>query len=181
MRVLFIYLFPSLLSAQIFSFGVKDGLPLTSTSDFRGSRSFSYSDFEMQRYAFGPTKAKLPFGFRFEADALYQHVRTTATNPEYFTFTATTASAWEIPSLLKRRFGHRTFAPCASVGTTLRRIDDLNFADVHPRDHPFGRASPGGRHRSRRRFDQNALSAYRTGTSLHALDVAPLHGDYGTT
>lgn len=145
MKVFFVFIFPLALSAQMFSFGVKGGLPLTSTSDSQIEYSrafFGPVDFEMQRYAFGPTvEAKLPFGFRFEADALYQHVRTTAASAgDYptgaFTFTATTASAWEIPLLLKRRFGHRTFAPYASIGPTLRRVDDLNVSEWVTPDFP---------------------------------------------
>jgi hypothetical protein len=129
-------LLPTVLSAQIFSFGVKGGLPLTSASDsqLESSRSFYGTvDFEMKRYAFGPTvEVKLPFGFRFEADALYQHVRTTAISATAFptgalTFQTTAASPWEIPLLLKHRFGHGRFTPYASAGSTLRRIGDVTY------------------------------------------------------
>jgi hypothetical protein len=133
MKVILV-LISSILSAQIFSFGVKGGLPVTPTYDtqFESSRFFAGTvDFEVKRYAFGPTvEAKLPFGFRVEVDGLYQHVRTTAASAGAFptgalTFQATTATAWEIPMLLKRRFGHRTFAPYAAIGSTLRHIGDI--------------------------------------------------------
>lgn len=135
MKLLIACSLPTILSAQIFSFGVKGGLPLTSVSDseIEGNRAFYGTvDFEMQRYAFGPTvEAKLPIGFRIEVDGLYQHVRTTAASAGPYptgslTFQSTTASAWEIPVLLKRRFGHRTFAPYAAAGSTLRHIGDLS-------------------------------------------------------
>jgi len=135
MKAFFVLILPSILSAQIFSFGVKGGLPLTPTYDsqLEGSRFFDGTViFEMKRYAFGPTvEAGLPFGFRLEVDGLYQHVRTTAASAGAFptgalTFQATSATAWEIPMLLKRRFGRRTFAPYAAVGSTLRHIGDLS-------------------------------------------------------
>jgi hypothetical protein len=135
MKAFLFLILPSILSAQIFSFGAKGGLPLTPTYDsqFESSRFFEGTAvFEMKRYAFGPTvEAKLPLGFRVEVDGLYQHVRTTAASAGAFptgalTFMATTATAWEIPMLLKRRFGHRTFAPYAAVGSTLRHIGDVN-------------------------------------------------------
>jgi hypothetical protein len=135
MKYFFFAFFPVLLSAQIFSFGAKGGLPLTAASDsqLEGNRSFEGTvDFVMPRYAFGPTvEAKLPFGFRVEVDGLYQHVRTTAASSSAYpfgalTFQSTTASAWEVPMLLKRRFGHGLFTPYASAGATLRHIGDLS-------------------------------------------------------
>jgi len=134
----FLVLIPSILSAQVLSLGVKGGLPLTPTYDsqFEGSRFFEGAvSFEMKRYAFGPTvEARLPFGFRVEVDGLYQHVRTTAASAGAFptgalTFQATTATAWEIPMLLKRRLSSHRFAPYAAVGSTLRHIGDVSESE----------------------------------------------------
>jgi hypothetical protein len=136
MKAFLFLILPSILSAQMFSFGAKGGLPLTPTYDsqFEGSRFFAGTVvFEMKRYAFGPTvEARLPFGFRVEVDGLYQHVRTTAASAGAFptgalTFQSIGGTAWEIPMLLKRRFGHQTFTPYAAVGSTLRHIGDLSW------------------------------------------------------
>ena len=118
----------------MFSFGVKGGLPLTSTEDSTtaANRGFGGTvNFEMKRYTFGPTvEAKIPFGFRIEIDGLYQHLRSDTigvfTTSGTLRYQAGTASAWEIPMLVKRRFGHRMFSPYAAAGATLRHIDDFS-------------------------------------------------------
>ena len=122
------------LHAQIFSFGVKGGLPVTSVTESGGpiSRIAEIFDFEMKRYTMGPTvEARIPFGFRVEVDGLYQRVGLqTFSGPApngQFMQIGERANAWEIPMLLKRRFTHGRFAPYASAGAALRTIGDVHF------------------------------------------------------
>jgi hypothetical protein len=59
------------------SLGIKGALPLTSTSDLmpEAGRRGGQTGFQLKRgYTAGVTvEIGLPFGLRFEADALYQH------------------------------------------------------------------------------------------------------------
>jgi hypothetical protein len=129
-----IFILPSVLSAQILTFGVKGGLPLTSTSNFEPTNGRIFEGtvyFDMKRYTFGPTvEVKLPLGFRVEVDGLYEHLRKDIRSGPYpqgvLGYSSTMSAAWEIPMLLKRRFGHGQFAPYAAAGASLRHIGDLN-------------------------------------------------------
>jgi hypothetical protein len=85
----------------------------------------------MKRYTVGPTvEVRLPFGFRFEADALYRRVRQdTFAGPAptgNITVTGMRSNVWEVPLLLKRPFvRERKLAPFVSGGATLRHIGDF--------------------------------------------------------
>ena len=143
MRWLILILAAVAANAQIISFGVKVGLPMTAvsesgTTDGRIGGSF---DFSMRRYTVGPTvEVRIPFGFRVEVDGLYKRVGLQsfsgpAPNGEFIQ-TGERANAWEIPMLLKRRFHRGRFAPYGSVGAALRTIGDLHYDMLTTPDFP---------------------------------------------
>lgn len=120
--------------AQWFYVGVKGGLPLTSTSDtgLEGYRYGGQTSFQMKRYTVGSTvEIALPFGLRFEADALYKHARQDVFSGPAPSATlnqrATRMNIWEIPLLLKYQWKKHGLQPFAAAGSTLRRIEDLNI------------------------------------------------------
>ncbi len=154
MKVLSLFLLTTLMNAQIFSFGVKGGLPVSSVTDSgsaisRISQTFS---FEMKRYTVGPTvEARIPFGFRVEVDGLYQRVGLQsfsgpAPNGQLMQI-GERVNAWEIPMLLKRRFTHDRFAPYISAGAALRTVGDVHYDVLTTPDFPG--AAP-----ARQRFTQ---------------------------
>jgi hypothetical protein len=133
MRIVILFALPSLLSAQFFSFGVKGGLPVTAASDagrLCGRFFCGTTDFLLNRYTVGPTiEIKLPWAVRLEVDGLYKHVREDAYGGPFptsnYTFNTSHANIWEIPMLLKHRFGKRALSPYAAVGGALRHIGDV--------------------------------------------------------
>jgi hypothetical protein len=129
-----LFALPSLLTAQLVSFGVKGGLPVTAVSHarFDSNRGFSGTrDFILNRYTFGPTvEVKLPWAMRVEVDGLYHHVLEHAYGGPFpsgsLTYETSRTNIWEIPMLLKRRFGSRAFSPYGAVGGTLRHVSDID-------------------------------------------------------
>jgi len=116
---------------QLFSVGVKGGTPLSeSTSSgmvWNHTLGGGLSTLDIRRYTVGPTfEVALPFGLRFEADALYKRLDVIE---HYFLapccgmITRTTANPWEFPLLLKYSFRRRRFHPFADAGGTFRRIE----------------------------------------------------------
>lgn len=116
--------------SQLFSFGVKGGTPLSdsTSSGMGGDRhiGLGLSTLDIRRYTVGPTvELALPFGFRFEGDALYKRLDITAHNflgPGYGSITRTIANPWEFPLLLKYPIRHGRFHPFVDAGGTFRRI-----------------------------------------------------------
>jgi hypothetical protein len=107
------FLMPVLASAQPFSFGLKAGVPLTSflsasSPDYRAAAA---------RYTFGPAlEVALPFHLAAEGGLLYAHL-------DYgFRTSGFTASRWEVPLLLKYRFGKGLLRPFAGAGLSFNRI-----------------------------------------------------------
>ncbi len=77
----------------------------------------------------GPTfEVALPFGLRFEADALYKRLDRTEhylLGPAYGTIMREAANPWEFPLLLKYSRGRDRYRPFADAGT-FRRIESLD-------------------------------------------------------
>ena len=97
-------------SSQLFSFGLKGGVPLT---DFVNAASgdtpsgFLYFATHTDRYIVGPTaELRLPFGLGIEVDVLYRHFnyQETMQGVDVLTSSSTTGNAWEFPLLGKYRF-----------------------------------------------------------------------------
>jgi opacity protein-like surface antigen len=96
--------------SQLFSFGLKGGVPLTDFVDAAsGTNPAGFVNFatHTNRYIVGPTaELHLPFGFSVEVDALYRHLNYQGTSQGVDTFTSskTTSNDWEFPILGKYRF-----------------------------------------------------------------------------
>jgi hypothetical protein len=118
MRTSLLFLSASILSAQIFSVGVKAGVPATNDLDSYWATS------ESRRYTVGPMiTAGLPFGFRLEFDALYRRVgfRTTSGDILGGTYNERdTGNSWEFPILARRTVWHGVYA---GVGYAPRAIN----------------------------------------------------------
>jgi hypothetical protein len=116
-------------TAQLFSVGLKGGIPLTDAVD--GSYGVQS---KMKRYVVGPmVEIKLPFSFALEADALY---RRTGYNSTFSGLQSTgmeqlRANSWEFPLLAKYYFTPR--APLrlyVSGGYVARRLSGID-AVIH--------------------------------------------------
>jgi hypothetical protein len=90
--------------SQLFSFGIKGGLPMTDFVDAASTQNFSSSAYT-NRYIVGPTaELRLPFGLGVEFDVLYRHFGYSTTGiiagPTSTVIAKdTTSSAWEFPLL----------------------------------------------------------------------------------
>jgi opacity protein-like surface antigen len=96
--------------SQLFSFGLKGGVPLTDfVNAASGDNAAGFVDFatHTNRYIIGPTgELHLPFGFSVEVDILYRHVnyQETAQSGTVLTSGSTSGNDWEFPLLGKYRF-----------------------------------------------------------------------------
>jgi hypothetical protein len=104
--------------AQLFSAGIKGGVPLTDFFTTVQSQQFSFNP-NTSRYIVGPTaELHLPFGFGVEVDALYRHMSYTGSG----VFGAVAAASnfnsgnWEFPLLLKYRFKAPVARPFVDAG-----------------------------------------------------------------
>ena len=119
MKTLLLFLLGAVTSfAQIFSAGVKAGVPLT---DFLNTAESGHVEYftNTNRYILGATvELHLPFGLGLEADALYRHLNYQSTNMGVDTLTTatTTANAWEFPLLVKYRFPVKVIHPFVDAG-----------------------------------------------------------------
>ncbi|HUB82035.1 MAG TPA: outer membrane beta-barrel protein [Bryobacteraceae bacterium] len=96
--------------SQLFSFGVKGGVPLTDfVNAASGTNPGGFIGFatHTNRYIIGATgELHLPFGFSVEADVLYRHFnyQESQMGVDTFASASTTGNAWEFPILGKYRF-----------------------------------------------------------------------------
>jgi hypothetical protein len=104
---------------QLFSAGVKGGVPLTDFFNTVQSQNLSFSP-TTNRYIVGPTaELHLPFGLGIEVDALYRHMSYTSVfghvlgGSSAFNFNS---GRWEFPLLLKYRFHGKIARPYADAG-----------------------------------------------------------------
>jgi opacity protein-like surface antigen len=103
---------------QLFSAGIKAGVPLTDFFTTVQSQSFSFHP-NTSRYIIGPTaELHLPFGIGVEVDALYRHMSYTSSG--IFQSGAQAANFdsgnWEFPVLLKYRFPAKIVRPYLDAG-----------------------------------------------------------------
>jgi hypothetical protein len=133
-RIILILFLCSNAYPQLFSVGVEGGTPLSesTSSGMVGNRSIGggLSTLNVRRYTVGPTfEVALPFGLRFEADALYKRLDRTEHyffDPAYGTIMRVAANPWEFPLLLKYSRGRGRYRPFADAGGTFRRIESLD-------------------------------------------------------
>jgi hypothetical protein len=126
------------LSAQerAISFGVKGGVPITAAFD---ANSFFTIDFgegsssATRRYIVGPEiELRLPHGFGFELDALYNRLGFADVSKSIgvvFTFTQTSANSWTFPLMAKYRLpsihGLHTFV---NAGPSFRTVSGVSMS-----------------------------------------------------
>ncbi len=106
--------------SQIFSLGVKAGVPLT---DGLNSQSFSNisATTGTERWIVGPTaEIHLPFRLSFEVDALYRRDNYTTHQPSFSYSQA--VSNWQIPFLGKYELHGGLLRPFVDAGVTYRNF-----------------------------------------------------------
>ena len=113
--------------SQIFSFGVKAGVPVTNA--FQNNASGTYT----RRYTVGPTaEVHLPFHLAFEVDALYRRSGLSASFityqfggppfPPVEGLDRSRVDDWQIPFLAKWEPGAKLVRPFIDAGVTYRHV-----------------------------------------------------------
>lgn len=106
--------------SQLFSVGVKAGVPLT---DGLNGQSYSSTNVttSTQRWIVGPTaEIHLPFRLSFEVDALYRRENFTTT--QFLTSFAGTVNDWQVPFLGKYELHGGLLRPFVDAGVTYRNL-----------------------------------------------------------
>lgn len=129
--LILVLMLPASMYPQIFSWGVKGGIPATNA--FQGSSAGTYE----RRYVIGPTaELHLPFHLAFEVDALYRRSGLSGTfityqfggppAPAFVGFDKTTINDWQVPFLAKWEHGGRVIRPFIDGGVTYRHLSGEN-------------------------------------------------------
>ena len=132
MRPLFLLLFGAVSAwAQLFSYGVKAGVPLTEFLDAAKSQQFAFNS-TTNRFIVGPTaELHLPFGLGIEFDILYRHFdyNGSGTLAGIVTSSSATGNAWEFPLLAKYRFPKMKIVhPYVDAGVAWDKLSGLTQA-----------------------------------------------------
>ena len=132
MRPLFLLLFGAVSAwAQLFSYGVKAGVPLNNFLDAVHSQRFAFNS-TTNRYIVGPTaELNLPFGLGVEFDILYRHFNYNGSGSllDVVTSSRTTGNAWEFPLLAKYRIPKMKIVhPYVDAGVSWDTLSGLNQA-----------------------------------------------------
>jgi opacity protein-like surface antigen len=117
--------------AQLFSYGVKAGVPLTEFLDAAKSQQFAFNS-TTNRFIVGPTaELHLPFGLGIEFDILYRHFdyNGSGTLAGIVTSSSATGNAWEFPLLAKYRFPKMKIVhPYVDAGVAWDKLSGLTQA-----------------------------------------------------
>jgi opacity protein-like surface antigen len=131
MRPLSLLLFGAVSAwAQLFSYGVKAGVPLTQFLDAAKSQQFAFNS-TTNRYIVGPTaELHLPLGLGIEFDILYRHFdyNGSGTLASIVTSSSATGNAWEFPLLAKYRFPTKVVHPYVDAGVAWDKLSGLTQA-----------------------------------------------------
>ncbi len=131
MRPLFLLLFGAVSGwAQLFSYGVKAGVPLNEFLDAAKSQQFAFTA-NTNRYIVGPTaELHLPFGLGVEFDILYRRFdyNGSGTLAGIVTSSSATGNAWEFPLLAKYRFPMKVVHPYVDAGVAWDTLSGLKQA-----------------------------------------------------
>jgi opacity protein-like surface antigen len=131
MRPLSLLLFGAVSAwAQLFSYGVKAGVPLTQFLDAAKSQQFAFNS-TTNRYIVGPTaELHLPLGLGIEFDILYRHFGYdgSGTLAGIVTSSSATGNAWEFPLLAKYRFPTKVVHPYVDAGVAWDKLSGLTQA-----------------------------------------------------
>jgi opacity protein-like surface antigen len=114
---------------ELFSFGVKGGVPLNDAFNTATSGNLQYLS-NTKRFVVGPEfDINLPLGFAVEIDALYRRLDFASNQnlPVVFAHQATTSNAWDIPLILKWRFAPMgPIRPYVGAGPTFRDLTNVH-------------------------------------------------------
>jgi hypothetical protein len=113
--------------AQGVHVGLKGGVPLTEAFETVSEASRGYFS-KTRRYIVGPSfELGLPAGFGIELDMLYTRLQFNSiqTLPGPVSTSDTSASSFEFPLLLKKKFGEGDARPFVSTGAAFRRLTDI--------------------------------------------------------
>ena len=110
-------------AAQVFSFGVRGGVPLTDFASTVQSQNFNFNA-NTNRYIIGPTaELHLPFGLGLEVDALYRHMSYTGSGVVGSIIGSSLNSGeWEFPVLAKYRFPGKVARPFVDGGVAFDKL-----------------------------------------------------------
>jgi hypothetical protein len=118
--------------SQLFSFGLKGGVPLTDfVNAASGDNAAGFIDFatHTNRYIIGATgELHLPLHLSIEADVLFRHVnyQETAQAGNVLTTGSTSSNDWEFPVLGKFRFGPKLIHPFVDAGIAFDTLQGLS-------------------------------------------------------
>jgi hypothetical protein len=124
--VLFFTLFAPL-HAQLLSFGLKGGVPLTTAFETAARQDIRYLS-ETRRYTIGgAVELRFPLGLGAEFDLLYKRLNydVTQTSGSDVLEGTTSANSWEFPLLFKLRSPGILLRPYLTAGPTFRRLSDV--------------------------------------------------------
>jgi Outer membrane protein beta-barrel domain len=113
---------------QIFSGGIKGGVPLTDFFSTVQSQSFTFNP-STNRYIVGPTaELHFPFGLGVEVDALYRHMSYTGAGVLSGVSAAShfDSGNWEFPVLLKYRFAAKVVRPFVDAGVAWNKLSGVS-------------------------------------------------------
>ena len=131
MRPLFLLLLGAVSAwAQLFSYGVRAGVPLNNFLDAAKSQQFAFNS-TPNRYIVGPTaELHLPFGLGVEFDILYRRFdyNGSGTLAGVVTSNSATGNAWEFPLLAKYRFPTKMVHPYVDAGVAWDTLSGLKQA-----------------------------------------------------
>jgi opacity protein-like surface antigen len=131
MRPLFLLLLGAVSAwAQLFSYGVRAGMPLNNFLDAAKSQQFAFNS-TTNRYIVGPTaELHLPFGLGVEFDILYRRLdyNGSGTLAGVVTSNSATGNAWEFPLLAKYRFPTKMVHPYVDAGVAWDTLSGLKQA-----------------------------------------------------
>jgi len=116
-----LFLGGSALFAQSIGVGIRAGVPLTDAFDATRSAIGGFENIP-KRYIIGPTiEVRLPFRLAINADMLYRRLAFEQIEVNGVTFTHT-ANSFEIPVMLRYRFGEENVRPFVAGGVTFNKI-----------------------------------------------------------
>jgi opacity protein-like surface antigen len=131
MRPLFLLLLGAVSAwAQLFSYGVRAGVPLNEFLDAAKSQQFAFNS-TTDRFIVGPTaELHLPFGLGVEFDILYRRFdyNGSGTLAGVVTSNSATGNAWEFPLLAKYRFPTKMVHPYVDAGVAWDTLSGLKQA-----------------------------------------------------
>ena len=128
--------------AQTFSAGIKAGVPLTDFVSATHNGTFDYTSPNQHYIVGGTAELRLPLGFAIEFDALYRHLRYSASGNLAGVLTTslsstTTAGNWEFPLLLKYRFPFPVVRPYVDGGVAWDTLTGLKTTIAQGAANPF--------------------------------------------